>query len=391
MKIRSLATGIALAFTAISAAHAQPSPSFGFGNGSYVYVMSNDIKANSVAVLRRSFFGGLDKVQVVATGGTGVGVGTTAPPPDPLGAQNELLTSQDGKWLFAVNAGSNQVSVFSIRRGSLVLQDVVSSGGDFPVSLAQRGDQLYVLNSANQANIATFQIGRDGHLRELPGSSRFIGNDVPLVGNQPNVGDTATQLQFSPDGTWLVVTVKNSAGKGSIDLFATARDGTLAQDPVTTASPDASPFGFAFDEKGHLLVSEAVGAAASSYAVQRNGHLAPVSTSVANGQAGVCWLATSGHFAYTANAGSNTLSGYRVDNAGHLSLLSKNGVSARVPTGSAPTDTKFSRDGRFLEVLTPGSGNINTFLVLDDGRLVFLGDTPVFPALSGMQGLAVTN
>ncbi|HEY4146055.1 lactonase family protein [Pinirhizobacter sp.] len=391
MQLRSLAAGVVLAFSAVSAAHAQQANSFDLGVGSYVYVMSNDIKANTVAVLRRSFFGGLDKIQVAATGGVGVGVGTTAPPPDPLGSQNELLASQDGKWLFAVNAGSNQVSVFSIRRGSLALQDVVSSGGDYPVSLAQRGDQLYVLNSANEANIATFQIGRDGHLRELPGSSRFIGTDVPLAGNQPNVGNTAAQLQFSPDGKWLAVTVKNSAGKGSIELFATARDGSLAQDPVTTPSPDASPFGFAFDENGHLLVSEAAASAASSYAVQRNGQLSPISASVANGQAAACWLATSGHFAYTANAGASTLSGYRVDGSGHLQLLSKDGVSGRLPTGSAPTDTKISRDGRFLEVLTPGTGNINTFFVLGDGHLVFLGDTPVFPALSGMQGLAVTN
>jgi len=391
MQLRTLAAGIVLAFSAMSAAHAQPVPSLDLGVGSYVYVMSNDIKANSVAVLRRNFFGGLDKVQVIATGGVGVGVGTTAPPPDPLGAQNELLASQDGKWLFAVNAGSNQVSVFSIRHGSLALEDVVSSGGDYPVSLAQRGDQLYVLNSANEANVTTFQIGRDGQLRELPGSSRFIGTDVPLAGNQPNVGNTATQLQFSPDGKWLAVTVKNSAGKGSIELFATARDGSLAQDPVTTASQDPSPFGFGFDENDHLLVSEAAGAAVSSYNVKRDGHLVPISTSVTNGQAATCWLATSGHLAYTANAGTSTLSGYRVDGTGRLRLLSKGGVSARLPTGAAPTDTKFSRDGRFLEVLTPGTGNINTFFVLGDGQLVFLGDTPVFPALSGMQGLAVVN
>lgn len=390
MQFRTLAAGIVLAFSAVSAAHAQQANSFDRGVGSYVYAMSNNIKANTVAVLRRDFFGGLDKVQEVATGGVGVGVGTTAPPPDPLGSQNELLASQDGRWLFAVNAGSNQVSVFSIRHGGLVLQDVVSSGGDYPVSLAQRGDQLYVLNSANEANIATFQIGRDGHLRELPGSSRFIGTDVPLVGNQPNVGNTPTQLQFSPDGKWLAVTVKNSAGKGSIELFAAARDGSLAQDPVTTASSDPSPFGFTFDENGHLLVSEAAGAAASSYDVQRDGHLAAISASVANGQAATCWLAASGRLAYTANAGSSTLSGYRVDGSGRLRLLS-NGVSARLPAGAAPTDIKFSHDGHFVEVLTPGNGNINTFFVLGDGQLVFLGDTPVFPALSGMQGLAVSN
>ena len=69
---RPLVGGLTLAM-AMSAAHAQVNaadlPSFDAPN---VYVMSNGINANSVAILKRNFFGGLNKVAVVPTGGKGV-------------------------------------------------------------------------------------------------------------------------------------------------------------------------------------------------------------------------------------------------------------------------------------------------------------------------------
>jgi 6-phosphogluconolactonase len=389
IRSRWVALSFALALPLSAGAHAQEADFFRNNNSSYVYVMSNNATANSVAVLKRNFFGGLDKVEVVQTGGIGVGVGTTAPPPDPLGAQNELLLSQDGHWLFAVNAGSDQVSVFQVQRNRIDLVGVVPSGGTYPVSLAQHGDTLYVLNSAKRANIVGFHIGRSGDLTQIAGSTRYIGTNSPLIGNQPDVGSTPTELRFNGDGDWLAVTVKDAAAKGSIELFAVDRHGNLAQDPVTTPSGDTSPFGFTFDNDGHLLVAEAGGNAVSSYAVGRDGKLRSISTSVANGQAATCWLAANGRFAYTANAGSSTLSGYWVDSNGHLQLLEKNGIAANLGAGHAPTDIKISGDGHSLYVLNPGAGSISSFFVGDDGRLFFINETPLFPALSGMQGLAL--
>ena len=388
-KIRWLTLSSLIALGLSAGTHAQDTDLFGGNDGANVYVMSNNATANSVAVLKRNFFGGLDKVGVVNTGGLGVGVGTTAPPPDPLGAQDELLLSQDGRWLFAVNAGSNQISVFQVQHDHLYLVGLVPSGGTYPVSLAQRGDTLYVLNGANQANIVGFHIGHFGDLSQLPGSVRYIGTNSPLIGNQPNVGNTPTELKFSNDGSWLAVTVKNASGKGSIDLFDVDRHGNLSQAAVVTPSGDPSPFGFTFDHRDHLLVSEAGGAAASSYTVDEDGTLQAISTSVKNGQAASCWLAANEHFAYTANAGSNTLSGYRVDRTGHLQLLEQNGISANLGAGHAPTDIKISSDGHSLYVLSPGAGSIDSYFISGDGTLTFISDTPLFPALSGMQGLAV--
>jgi 6-phosphogluconolactonase len=109
---RMLAVGVLCALGASTAVHAQQAQrSFPGTSSADVYVMSNNIQSNSIAVLKPNFFGGLDKVAVVATGGVGVGVGTTNPVPDPLGSQNALFKSRDGRWLFAANAGSNQIDL----------------------------------------------------------------------------------------------------------------------------------------------------------------------------------------------------------------------------------------------------------------------------------------
>jgi DNA-binding beta-propeller fold protein YncE len=56
-------------------------------------------------------------------------MGTTAPPPEPLGAQTKILRSDDGRFLFATNARSNQVSVLAIHGASLKPIAVSYTGG----------------------------------------------------------------------------------------------------------------------------------------------------------------------------------------------------------------------------------------------------------------------
>jgi len=386
---QKLAVGIAGVLATAGSAHAQDrSLNLRGFDSPYVYVMSNDIQGNSVAVLRRNFFGGLEKVTVVSTQGKGVGVGTTAPPPDPLGSQNALVKSDDGRLLFATNAGSNQVSVFSIEGSRLRLIDIQPTGGTYPVSVAQRGNRLYVLNSAATSNVTAFQITPGGQLVALPAETRLLGTDTPLVGNQPNVGMTPAQLQLSPDGKWLAVSIKDASAKGWFELFAVNRDGSLGNDPTITPSNDPQPFGFDFDARGHLIAAQAASSAASSYAVGRDGALTAISGDVANGQAAACWLTVSGRFAFTANAGKGNISGYRVGNDGSLALLD-GGVVGKLETGAAPTDLKASADGLFLYVGNSLGGNIDTFLILGDGRLLQVGQTPVFAGASGMQGIAL--
>jgi 6-phosphogluconolactonase (cycloisomerase 2 family) len=339
-----------------------------------VYTMSNSAAGNEIIVFHRAPDGSLSEGDTFPTGGMGTGAG--------LGNQGGLVLDAARRRLFAVNAGSDEISVFSVMRTMLVLTDVVPSGGEMPKSLTVDGDLLYVLNAAGAGTITGFEVSNAGKLTPLAGSTR-------------NLSGTATtdpaQIQFSPDGGFLVVTEKAT---NLIDVYAIDVGG-LPSDPVVQPSSGTTPFGFDFSTQGFLIVSEAFGgapeaSAVSSYDLTADAMLNVVSPSVATTQTAACWIEVSqnGRFAYTTNTDSGTISGYSVNpQSGALTLLDE-GVAAETGVGSAPIDMALSRDGRFLYVLNSGTDEIIGFEVSAGNRgLTPLLESHMVP--DGANGLAV--
>jgi 6-phosphogluconolactonase (cycloisomerase 2 family) len=158
-----------------------------------------------------------------------------------------------------------------------------------------------------------------------------------------------------------------------------------------TASSGTTPFGFAFDPRGHALVSEAFGGApgastVSSYGFQDWAPAKPVliSASVANTQSATCWVAITpdGRHAYVTNTGSGTVSSYAIQRSGKIALMQ---ASAAV-TGAGPIDAAVSPEGRALFVLNAGSHSITSFDIDRDGSLKATGSAGGLP--SGANGLA---
>jgi 6-phosphogluconolactonase (cycloisomerase 2 family) len=194
-------------------------------------------------------------------------------------------------------------------------------------------------------------------------------------------------VRVSRDGKLLVVTEK---GSGTIDTYHISDRGSLSA-PISNTSSGVTPFGFDFVKGGQVAVSEAGSAAASLYDVARNGSLVVESASVStNGQAAPCWLIATddGRFAYTANAGSGTISGYTVGAHGDLRLIDPTGVTGNTGAGSAPLDLDVSQGSRFLYVLESGSGRIGAFAIGSNGALTPLAGAGGLAANSGVQGLA---
>jgi hypothetical protein len=108
-----------------------------------VYTMTNGSAGNAVLAFTRAANGTLGSPQSFATGGLGTGAG--------LGNQGGLALSQNSRWLFAVNAGSDDVSAFRVSPIGLALTDREPSGGSHPISITTRGDLLYVLNAGERA------------------------------------------------------------------------------------------------------------------------------------------------------------------------------------------------------------------------------------------------
>ena len=338
-----------------------------------VYVMTNAADGNAVLVFERAADGTLAEVGTVSTGGLGAGAG--------LGSQGALVLSENQRWLFAVNAGSNEISVFAARRSGLRLVDTVASGGEMPISLTFHGNLLYVLNAGGSGNITGFTIARNGRLSPLPGSTQ------PLSNGGAGVAPGPAQVSFTPDGRQLVITEKAS---NSILTYLVGADG-LASAPAVHPSAGTTPFGFDFSQHRYLIVSEAFGGAAdasavSSYELGRD-NLQVVSPSIPTHQTAACWVVVTdnGKYAYTTNTGSGSVSGYRVSHDGTLTLLDADGRTGDTGAGSTPIDAALSRNSRYLYVLNSGTHTVAAFQINGDGSLVPLGEVGI-PA--GSVGIA---
>jgi len=335
-----------------------------------VYTMSNAPDGNKVLIFDRLADGRLVRAGAASTGGSGTGTG--------LGNQGGLVLTGNEKWLLAVNAGSNSISVLNVRRRGLRLVEVHPSGGIRPVSVTEHRGLVYVLNAGSDS-IAGFVLGRDGRLRPLDGSER------PLSG----AGTDPAQIEFTPRGDALVVTEKAT---NKIVTFEIGQGG-LAGDGHVQDSNGQTPFGFAFGKRDQLFVSEAFGgaenaSATSSYEIDREGVLRTISASVGTNQTANCWVVVTpnGRFAYVTNTGSGSISGYAIDFDGTIELLDADGRTAVTGEGSAPIDLALTDSGRFLYSLNSGTNTIGAFRVHSDGSLTRLPFTGGLP--SGANGLA---
>lgn len=355
------------------------------GSAGRVYVLTNQAAGNTIVVLNRAADGTLTRVQEVATGGLGSGPIPLPPPiggPNPLDSQDALIATPDHRFLLAVNAGSNEVSVLALDNGSLALVDKVPSGGDYPVSLSIHDGIVYVLNSHGDPTINGFLLDIAGKLHAIPGSTRSAG----AIGSDP------AQVAFSPDGRLLIITERLA---NLIDVF-TMDEAGIAAAHAQLISNNHTPFGVSFGHNHVIAITETNervpripvinGASVSTYRIGRDNELEPVSVAVPDHQSAACWIriTPNGRFAYVSNTGSGTLSSYVVSPAGELALLQQLAADTGGPK-SVPIDLAITRNGRFLYVLSSLIGTVQGYRIEEDGSLVALTGVTGFPI--SVQGI----
>jgi 6-phosphogluconolactonase (cycloisomerase 2 family) len=356
------------ALAAAGAASARPHPG---AAGQVVYVQTNEPGGNHVVVFDRAGDGTLSRAGSYATGGEGaVAAGAAV---DTLASQGSLAYAEASGLLFAVNAGSDTVSVFAASGDALTLVQTVPSGGAFPASVAVGGRLVYVLDAGGEGSVQGFRIA-GGKLHAIQGSPRSLGL---ANGDPPDFLHSPGQVGFTPDGGRLLVTTK--ASTSAVDVFAVLPDGRLSETPAVTTSATPVPFAFAFAPGGRVVVAEAGASTVSTYALAADGTLGDP-RSQPDGQAALCWIARAGGFYYVANAGSDTISGYRVGADGTPSLL---GVVGHTETGAI--DLAASADGAFLYAESGGAGTVDAFRVEADGTLTKLGAVGGLP--TGIEGI----
>ncbi|WP_412741776.1 lactonase family protein [Krasilnikovia sp. MM14-A1004] len=344
-----------------------------------MFVQLNAPGGNSVQAYQRAGNGTLTPAGRYPTGGRG-GTALQATV-DPLASQGSLVHDAPHHRLYAVNAGSDTLTVFDVDGARLTRRQVVGSGGGFPVSVAVRGDLLYALNAGGDGSVQGFRITRTG-LAPLSYAHRSLrlGNTNP-----PVFISAPAQVGISPDARHLVVTTKNH---NTIDVFALDRDGRPQGDVVVSASATPVPFAFDFTRQG-IVVTEVGTSAVTHYRLRSNGTLRALS-SVSDGQVALCWIQALAGRLYGANAGSGNVSAFDLSAAGRVTLSPRNGGVAARP-GGAPIDMTAS--GGYLYVQNPGTGRIDGYRAATDGSLTLVATVTGLPVAShgvGMEGIAAS-
>jgi hypothetical protein len=374
----ALAAGAAVGLSALvlpAAAGADPAPNiptFAQGGDHALFVQTDNTAGNQVVAYHRNPNGTLAPAGTYATGGLGGVLNGSAV--DHLASQGSLTYDAVHNLLYAVNAGSNTVSVFSVYGAQLSLRQVINSGGQFPVSVAVHGNNVYVLNALS-ANVQGY-VSFFGRLVPLPDSDRSLGLTVPGDTNQ--FTNTPGQLAVSPNGTELIVTTK--LNNDDIDVFHIGFFGTLSPSPVVTSDP-GGPFGVTFDAAGHLVVANTASNSLATYVLEPNGTAVAIAT-VLDGQAATCWVTGALGSFFASNAGSADLSHFQEQPfSGALAL------AGETPTDAGTVDAAASLDQQFLYVQTGANGIVDEFQVGPGGSLTAIGSVTV-PGAIGGEGIA---
>lgn len=349
---------------AVPAGH--PAPTQSHRPAGAVFVQTDDLKANSVIAFDRGTDGRLRRTGTYLTGGKGGTLDGAVV--DPLASQGSLTLDGRHGLLFAVNGGSDTVTVFGVEGSRLVRRQILPSRGDLPVSVSVAGDLVYVLNARDGGSISGYRIvGRT--VKPVSGSTR----NLHLAANaNPEFLQTPAQVAITPDRRTVVVSTKTHGTLLSYPLS----HGVPASTPKTTTSGTV-PFALSFDHAGRLLVVDATGFA-TSYRVGAKGALTQLSQVGPTGQQAACWTVVVGGTLYAANAGSNSISSFRV-RAGRLTLLDATAAG----TDGGPVDLAASRRGDYLYQLSGADGTVDAYRVGHDGALTRIGTT--------QTGLGATN
>lgn len=338
---------------------------------SEVLSLSNQPSGNTLQLFSVQGDGSLTPTMSVPTGGIGTGSG--------LGSQGAVAYDERTGLIAAVNAGDNSISIFTKRGNNIRLSSRVSSRGYRPVSVTMRNNILFVLNQ-----------GDANHPSNIQGFRTFLGSAYPINGGASGLSATFTnpaQVSFAPNGRSLVVTEKAT---NKIGVFDVNQQGYIWGSHFTS-SAGQTPFGFAFDSRGYLFVTEAFGGASnastvSSYVKTNSGALSAISAAVPTTQTAACWAAVSpdDRFVFAANAGSGTISTFEIGRHGIIDLV---GNSTPIP-GSTPVDMALSKNGRNVYLLGAGIPGIVTFHVGNNGLLTQIDTDAV---VHGSAGITFIN
>jgi 6-phosphogluconolactonase len=382
------ATAVAALFTlAAGASAAPPVAAAEPGHVTHVYINDNTAGHNTIAGFTRNDDGSLTAIAGSPFSAGGAGLGTI------FGSQVSIQATQDGRYVLAVDAGSNQLSVFRIGPGGALSEvngSPVWSGGIEPVSIALHGGLVYVANegaNGSGANYTGFRLHPNGRLTPIAGSAFQLSATA-------NPGD----VLFNGTGTNLVGIEVGTTDPSTflIDSFTVRPDGRITPAPGSPfPAQSAGPFGSEFSpaNPSQLYVSNAHAGtgngSVSAFQAGPQGTLSSIGGSpYADDQTAPCWVEIShdGGYLFTVNTASTTISRYAIQSDGSLQLLGSTPFSSG--TGIRPFDARLDPSGSTLYVVDSALDAVSAFTV-SGGSLTELPGSPfALPAGATPFGVA---
>ncbi len=255
---------------------------------------------------------------------------------------NGLALLPSKKFLYAVNARANTISIFNVASdGTLTLNGTPAPAGSGPDAavIDPTGKYLLVTNNFSD-DVSVFSIDpASGALSEVPGSPFFANADP-------------TEILITPSGQSVYVT---NPLIGMVTAFSFS-NGVLKQVPGSPVFSGAGAYGLAVDGSGRFLY-------------------------VANPSASNSSVPTIGN-----------ISGFNIDPVtGALSPIL--GSPFTSTTGIGPTALTIDPSGRFVYTATPGStASIWCFAITPtNGQLVAVTSSPFSLAAGGLFALIDPN
>jgi len=301
--------------------------------------------------------GQLSNAGQITTNGTGSGSSG-------LQSQNGIIVFQN--YIFAVNAGSNSVSMFQIQPTDptvVVILSTVDSGGDWPLSLTAYGNTLCVINGGARNGIRCFTITSSGLVFQVDLRLNLTLTTPPANHMGP------AQISFTNNGDALVVSVKGLNPpvwvfpyyKGVISKgFSTPAHGAVSfgftfDTDDTVILTDASPYN---NGSGLILINPSTASFLSNY------YLIP-------GQNAACWVVRSSQTSnfYVANAATSTVSEISRSSGNSLTLVN----NYYLGNTSHPTDMTIATVGGQDWLFVVVGSSITTLKLVGPGNAVIMG------------------
>ena len=335
------------------------------GAGHFVYT-NDDQPSNTVSAFSAGSDGSLTPIagSPFATGGAGQGGG--------LFASNRIGVGIAGNFLFASNAGSNNVSVFSIDPNTGVLTPVAGSPfatagsaiSGMAVSPTPDGKLLMAADSGSNT-INVFSVGSNGALTPIAGS--------PFT----TLGQT-DGIKVSPDGKFLAVA---EISPSQVEMFNIASNGSLTSLGAFPGKGGAGIAGVDIDcATAFLYAGEANfgNTIVDAYSIASNGTLTPLAGSPfipgVGSNSNLVLLSPDDKTLFVSNQDSRTITAFSVASNGSLSLLAGSPFSMN-GSGLFPSGMAVSKDGTLLYVADFNPA-VSAFSVASNGTLTEVPGSP---------------